>query len=137
MVMVDLLCQAKENALKEVNPQLYTIATLTGHVIRAYGPDYTAVMNNGPARKAKIDQALFDAGESIGDPYEISTIRRDDYKAHTGPSEYEDIIQANNLPSTMTSRGHMNPSAFLIMASGLDAVITIFFLFEIQFKLIV
>lgn len=121
--MVDLLCQAKENALKEINPQLFTVATLTGHVIRAYGPDYTAVMNNGPARKAKIDQALFDAGESIGDPYEISTIRREDYKAHTGPSEYEDIIQANNLPSTMTSRGHMTPSAFLIMASGLDSVI--------------
>lgn len=41
MVMVDLLCEAKENALKEVNPQLFTIATLTGHVIRAYGPDYS------------------------------------------------------------------------------------------------
>lgn len=41
MVMVDVLNEAKEAALKEVNPQLFTIATLTGHVIRAYGPDYT------------------------------------------------------------------------------------------------
>lgn len=41
MVMVDVLCEAKENALKEINPQLFTIATLTGHVIRAYGPDYS------------------------------------------------------------------------------------------------
>lgn len=121
MVMVDVLCEAKENALEAVNPHLFTIATLTGHVIRAYGPDYSAVMSNGPGRAAKIPQSLFDAGDSMGDPYEISTTRREDYKAHTGPSEYEDILQANNLPSTMTSRGHQNPSAFLTMASGLDS----------------
>jgi leucyl aminopeptidase len=120
MVMVDLLCLAKEKALAAINPQLYTIATLTGHVIRAYGPDYTAVMSNGPARSAGIPQTLFTAGDVMADPYEISTIRREDFKAHTGPSEYEDILQANNFPSTMTSRGHQNPSAFLIMASGLD-----------------
>ena len=41
MVMVDVLSEAKDAALKEVNPHLFTIATLTGHVIRAYGPDYT------------------------------------------------------------------------------------------------
>ena len=37
-----------------------------------------------------------------------------------GPSEYEDLLQCNNLPSTMTSRGHQFPAAFMIMASGLD-----------------
>lgn len=121
MVMVDLLCQAKEEALSAVNPHLFTIATLTGHVIRAYGPDYTAVMGNGPSRAAKVPQSFLEAGEAMGDPYELSTTRREDFKAHTGPSEYEDILQANNLPSTMTSRGHQNPSAFLTMASGLDA----------------
>jgi leucyl aminopeptidase len=41
MVMADPLCEAKEMALNEVNPFLFTIATLTGHVIRAYGPAYT------------------------------------------------------------------------------------------------
>lgn len=121
MAMVDLLCQAKEAALSAVNPHLFTVATLTGHVIRAYGPDYTAVMSNGPAREAGIPEKMFKAGEVMGDPFEISTIRREDFKAHTGPSEYEDILQANNFPSTMTSRGHQNPSAFLIMASGLDS----------------
>ncbi len=45
-----------------------------------------------------------------------------DFEAHRGPSESEDVIQANNKPSTMTDRGHQNPSAFLIMASGLDSV---------------
>ena len=41
MVMADLLCHAKEKALGEVNPQLMTIATLTGHAIRAMGPHYS------------------------------------------------------------------------------------------------
>ena len=34
--------------MKEINPHLFTIATLTGHAALAYGP-YTAVMDNGPA----------------------------------------------------------------------------------------
>lgn len=39
--MADPLCYIKEQALKEVNPHLFTMATLTGHVIRAYGCNYT------------------------------------------------------------------------------------------------
>jgi hypothetical protein len=31
----------KELAVNEVNPYLFTIATLTGHAARAYGPGYT------------------------------------------------------------------------------------------------
>jgi leucyl aminopeptidase len=49
MVMVDVLCHMKEKALKEKNPHLFTIATLTGHAVLAVGP-YSAVMDNGPAR---------------------------------------------------------------------------------------
>ncbi|BHF81859.1 metalloexopeptidase activity [Sparganum proliferum] len=36
MVMTDLLCEAKEQAVSSKNPFLFTIATLTGHVIRAF-----------------------------------------------------------------------------------------------------
>jgi len=39
--MADPLCYMKELALKEVNPQLFTIATLTGHAARTYGEGYT------------------------------------------------------------------------------------------------
>jgi leucyl aminopeptidase len=41
--MADPLCEAKEMALNSVNPFLFTIATLTGHVIRAYGTAYTVI----------------------------------------------------------------------------------------------
>ncbi|KAG7157918.1 aminopeptidase-like [Homarus americanus] len=60
------------------------------------------------------------AGEQVADPFEISSIRREDYDFHCGKSEYEDVLQCNNLPSSRTPRGHQSPSAFLVMASGLD-----------------
>ena len=41
MAMVDCLCEAKEVALNENNPHLYTIATLTGHAIIAMGKGYS------------------------------------------------------------------------------------------------
>lgn len=64
------------------------------------------------------------AGEVLGDMFEVSTIRREDYEFHKGKSEYEDILQCNNLPSSATPRGHQTPAAFLIMTSGLDQVHT-------------
>ncbi|XP_056157971.1 putative aminopeptidase W07G4.4, partial [Lampris incognitus] len=120
MVMVDLLCEMKEKAVEEVSPQLFTIATLTGHAIRAMGPNYSIIMDNGPAHSTGNATQWQKAGEVLGDMFEISSIRREDYEFHKGKSEYEDILQCNNLPSTATPRGHQTPAAFLIMASGLD-----------------
>ena len=34
-------------------------------------------MDNGPARKHGVAQKLQAAGEEIGDPFEISTVRRE------------------------------------------------------------
>uniref|UniRef100_UPI00358F6852 putative aminopeptidase W07G4.4 n=1 Tax=Myxine glutinosa TaxID=7769 RepID=UPI00358F6852 len=121
MVMADVLCMMKERALTAVNPQLFTIATLTGHAVRAMGPNYSIILDNGPARKTQTAQSVQKAGDHIGDPFEVSTIRREDFEFHKGKSEYEDVLQANNLPSSSTPRGHQAPAAFLIMASGLDA----------------
>lgn len=120
MVMADVLCRMKEKALTAVNPQLFTIATLTGHAIRAYGPHYSIIMDNGPARRINTSSDIQAAGNVLADPFEISTIRRDDYEFHKGKSEYEDVLQCNNQPSSATARGHQSPAAFLIMASGLD-----------------
>ncbi|KAM7538043.1 hypothetical protein Aperf_G00000066338 [Anoplocephala perfoliata] len=119
MVMTDLLCEAKEQALEAVNPYLFTIATLTGHVTRAY-KCYTAVMDNGPARKHRVAFELQRAGEKVSDMAEVSTVRREDYEMAKGLTEYEDLLQCNNLPSSGTPRGHQFPAAFMIAASGLD-----------------
>merc|ERR1712002_517227 len=49
MAMVDVLCRAKELALNDPDPQLMTIATLTGHAVLAVG-GYSIIMDNGPAK---------------------------------------------------------------------------------------
>eukprot|EP00731_Ephydatia_muelleri_P020887 Em0013g614a len=124
MVMADLLCRAKESALKPKNykycPHIFTIATLTGHVIRTYGPNYTAVLDNGPARKISFAQSLQTAGDIMGDPLEISNIRREDYEIVAPLSEYEDVLQSNTSASSPSPRGHQFPAAFHLIASGLD-----------------
>ena len=41
MAICDSLCEVKDLALNEKNPEIFTIATLTGHVVRTYGENYT------------------------------------------------------------------------------------------------
>lgn len=121
MVMADLLCKAKEEALQATNPLLFTVATLTGHAVLTYGPHYTAVMCNGSARKLKVDHRLQENGTQLAEPVEISRIRREDMDFHRLPdNEYADILQCNEKPSSQTARGHMTPAGFLQLASGLD-----------------
>ncbi|MEQ2290111.1 hypothetical protein AMECASPLE_000225 [Ameca splendens] len=60
------------------------------------------------------------AGDVLGDVFEISNIRREKYEFHKGPSEYEDILQCNDLLSSATPQGHQTPAAFLIMTSSME-----------------
>lgn len=121
MVMADLLAQMKERALSLAVPQrarLFTCATLTGHVGLTYGP-YAAAMDNGPAKLLKIGNRIKTEGQRIGDCFELSTLRREDYDFVAPSSNCEDVVQANRLPSSATPRGHQYPAAFLQIASGL------------------
>lgn len=120
MAMADLLCKMKENAIGAINPHLFTIATLTGHSVLCFGSDYGVVMDNGPARKAGNSMKLQQYSEEIGDPVEISVLRKEDFQFHKGKAEGEDIYQGINGMSTNCRRGHQGPAAFIIMASGLD-----------------
>ncbi|KAK5644652.1 hypothetical protein RI129_005952 [Pyrocoelia pectoralis] len=120
MAMADVLCKMKEMAVDAVNPHLFTIATLTGHAKLTVGFGYSIAMDNGPAREVRNASKLQEVGDKIGDPFEISTIRKEDFLFHKGRTEEEDAVQAYNQPSVRTPRGHQGPAAFLIMASGLD-----------------
>ncbi|XP_044754296.1 putative aminopeptidase W07G4.4 isoform X2 [Coccinella septempunctata] len=120
MIMADVLCKIKEMAITAVNPHLYTIATLTGHAVITAGFGYNIVIDNGPAKKEKHAQKLQLMGEEIGDPYEISVLRREDFDFVKGQGVGDDVLQSNNKPSSVTQRGHQAPFAFLIMSSGLD-----------------
>ncbi|CAH1122395.1 unnamed protein product [Ceutorhynchus assimilis] len=120
MIMADILCRFKEEALAAVNPHLFTVATLTGHACLTVGMGYSIVIDNGPAHKQMHSKRLQKASDDIGDPFEISTLRKEDITAHQGVAEGEDIVQGQSKPSSQSMRGHQGPAAFLLLASGLD-----------------
>merc|ERR1712042_53415 len=119
MAMVDVLCHAKEMALSDPDPQLMTIATLTGHACIAVG-GYSIIMDNGPAKAAGTALKVQEAGDGIGEMFEISTLRREDWDMIKDKSgEFVSVLQCNNAPSSRTPRGHQFPGAFLMQVSGL------------------
>jgi len=120
MAMVDVLAKAKELALSDPDPTLMTVATLTGHAVLAVGP-YTSIIDNGPAKACGTAQSVQAAGDSVGDMFEVNTVRREDWDLMTDKSgEYVSVLQCNNAPSSRTPRGHQLPAAFLTCVSGLD-----------------
>ncbi|MBC3765420.1 M17 family metallopeptidase [Neptunicella marina] len=120
LVMADLLSHIKQNAVDENQPELFTVATLTGHAALAMGP-YTALVDNGVARAHGCSTRLAATGEVWGDPCEISRSRREDFDFIRPRSLADDVLSSNNAPSSATMRGHQFPMAFLTVASGLDA----------------
>lgn len=113
MAMVDVLAHMKEKALNERNPHLMTIATLTGHARLSVG-GYTAIMDNGPARQENFAHRIQQVGENYGDPFEVSTMRKDDFEFIKDKSgEYVEIMQCHNASTTKNVRGHQFPGAFL------------------------
>merc|ERR1711892_222441 len=120
MAMVDVLAKAKELALSDPDPTLMTVATLTGHAVLAVGP-YTSIIDNGPAKACGTAQSVQAAGDSVGDMFEVNTVRREDWDLMTDKSgEYVSVLQCNNAPSSRTPRGHQLPAAFLTCVSGLE-----------------
>jgi len=119
LVMADLLSRLREEALDEVNPVLFTVATLTGHAARAVGP-YTALVENGVAFKQGIGSSIVEQGDTIGDPCETSRSRREDYDFVAPRTKADDLLSSNNAASAVTARGHQFPLAFLAIVSGLD-----------------
>ena len=119
MLLGDLLSHLREEAVNEINPELFSVATLTGHAAIAFGP-YTALVENGPARLQKVSQRWSVAGDAWGDPVEPSLSRREDFDFIKSRTKADDILSSNNAPSVSTVRGHQFPMAFLSIASGLD-----------------
>lgn len=121
MAMTDALCVMKERAIKENLPNchLYTIATLTGHACIALG-NYTGVLDNKTAENSGHGIDFCKAGDLIGDPSQISLLKKEDFEFNRSKGYGEDLLQCNNAPSSRTPRGHQIPAAFMIVASGLD-----------------
>lgn len=126
LVMVDLLCKAKEEVAAQPlatrpTTSIHTIATLTGHAVIAVGLGISIAVDNGPARRAKLGPTFKAAGELIADPVEVSTLRTEDFDFVAPKTSEYDVYQCNSAPSSQTPRGHMFPAAMMINGSGLDA----------------
>jgi leucyl aminopeptidase len=120
MVLTDILSHMREQAKKAVKPQIFSVATLTGHAAIAFGP-YTALLENQVAINDKVSETLIAAGHLWSDPCEQSRVRREDYDFIQPRSKADDVLSSNNAPSVGTPRGHQFPMAFLSVASGLDS----------------
>ncbi|MBF7075016.1 leucyl aminopeptidase family protein [Glaciecola sp. MH2013] len=119
MLLADLLSHLREKAINEINPQLFSVATLTGHAAMAFGP-YSALVENKVAKQQGVASALFEQGERCADPVEPSLSRREDFDFVKPRTKADDVLSSNNAPSVTTVRGHQFPMAFLSIASGLD-----------------
>ena len=119
LAMGDLLSEMKDLAKGEINPELFTVATLTGHAARAMGP-YSAYVENGPARAANVSRKIADLGDLWGDCAEVSRSRREDYSFIQPRTLADDVLSSNNAASAVTARGHQFPMAFLAIVGGLD-----------------
>jgi leucyl aminopeptidase len=119
LVLGDLLSHLRLDAVDAVNPELFSIATLTGHAARAVGP-YTALVENAPARRNGLSLTMVNNGDQWGDPAEISRSRREDWSFIAPRTKADDVMSCNNAASAITARGHQFPMAFLAISSGLD-----------------
>ncbi|MBQ4812972.1 leucyl aminopeptidase family protein [Pseudoalteromonas luteoviolacea] len=119
LAMGDLLSEIKDAAKSEINPELFTVATLTGHAARAMGP-YSAYVENGPARANSVSRLIADQGDLWADCAEVSRSRREDYDFVKPRTLADDVLSSNNAPSAVTARGHQFPMAFLAIVGGLD-----------------
>lgn len=118
LVLADLLSHLRTEAQCAVAPELYSVATLTGHVVRCYG-GYTAIVENSVAKKEGIGKELQRHAQQWAEPIERSTLRREDFQKIVDPSGAAQVLSSNNGPSAITARGHQYPAAFLLKASGL------------------
>jgi len=90
------------------------MATLTGHAMQSWG-HYSVLIPNGPSKAMGLPFKIQERGECWGDPFEVSSYRKEDAPPPLDPSY--DVVQY--LGATKP-RGHQFATGFLITASGLS-----------------
>ncbi|CAH0404023.1 unnamed protein product [Chilo suppressalis] len=114
--MADSLYKMAEQAGAELNPHIYTIATLTGHAKLCYG-DYSAAMDNHSARASNHSNRLQFSGSRIGEGIEVSVVRQEDLAVNIGKCKGDDLLQ---IDVEAKGRNHQLAAGFLIKVGGLE-----------------
>lgn len=116
LAMADSLHRMGEVASGELNPHLYTVATLTGHARACYG-DYVAAMDNYSARATGHSTRLQFSGGRMAEGIEVSTIRPEDLAVNVGKCKGDDLVQYD---TDAKARNHQLAAGFLIKVAGLE-----------------
>ncbi|XP_063836329.1 putative aminopeptidase W07G4.4 [Ostrinia nubilalis] len=114
--MADSVFKMAELADNELNPHIYTIATLTGHARACYG-GYSAAMDNHSARATNHSNRLQFSGGRVGEGIEVSIVRHEDMAVNVGKCKGDDLLQVD---MDTTCRHHQLAAGFLIKVGGLE-----------------
>lgn len=114
--MADSVFKFSELAAKEMNPHIYTIATLTGHARACYG-NHSAVMDNYVAKATNHANRLQFSGARIAEGIEVSIIRPEDLEVNEGKCKGDDLVQVD---MKTRCRNHQLAAGFLIKVGGLE-----------------
>lgn len=116
LAMADALFKAGQTAINELNPHIYTIATLTGHARLCYG-NYTAALDNHSAKATNHSSRLQFSGSRLGEGIEVSVIRPEDLTVNIGKAKGDDLVQ---IDMEAKGRNHQLAAGFLIKVGGLE-----------------
>ncbi|CAK1553293.1 unnamed protein product [Leptosia nina] len=116
LAMADSVFKCSEIAAKELNPHIYTIATLTGHARACYG-NYTASMDNHSAKATNHSTKLQFSGTRMAEGVEVSTVRAEDLAINNGKCKGDDLVQYD---TDAKCRNHQLAAGFLIKVGGLE-----------------
>ncbi|XP_013194829.2 putative aminopeptidase W07G4.4 [Amyelois transitella] len=116
LAMADALFKMADSASKELNPHIYTIATLTGHARACYGNN-VAAMDNHSARATNHSGKLQFSGSRVAEGIEVSIVRQEDLAVNVGKCKGDDLVQYD---TDAKARNHQLAAGFLIKIGGLD-----------------
>ncbi|GBP50032.1 Putative aminopeptidase W07G4.4 [Eumeta japonica] len=116
LAMADSLYKFAEIMTKELDPHIYTIATLTGHAKMSFG-NYAVAIDNHCAKAINHSKQLQLSSSRLGEALEISTLRPEDLEINQGKVEGDDLVQ---LDTEKNERGHQMAAGFLARVSNLD-----------------
>ncbi|CAH2065175.1 unnamed protein product, partial [Iphiclides podalirius] len=116
LAMADALHKLGEAAGEELNPHIYTVATLTGHARACYG-DNVAAMDNHSARATGHSARLQFSGGRMAEGVDVSTVRAEDLAVNLGKCRGDDLVQYD---TDAKARNHQLAAGFLIKVGGLE-----------------
>ncbi|KFZ37050.1 peptidase M17 [Shewanella mangrovi] len=118
LVLADLLSHLRILASDAVNPQLFSVATLTSHAARAFGRHFATVPNS--VALANLAPSFSHQANLQGEAATVSALSQEDFSIITDTTLAADVLSSMHLGSSMVTRGHQLAAAFIVSASGLN-----------------